>query len=170
MSAPKSDSATVEARRSRLLELLSSGKNQVECSIILKSEGFPADRNTLWRDFAVLRTAWRGANLKDYSEMYEAHVTELQVLKAEVLSMQKEGLPLTLHQVDRLLSILELDMKLKGTQAPTKSISVNLSGALQGLSIEQQQQVAEFARGLVVEKEQAPDIIVNFVTPKKDVQ
>ena len=51
MSAPKSDTATIEARKFRLQELLAEGKTQREAAEILKGEEFPADvTHTLQRE------------------------------------------------------------------------------------------------------------------------
>jgi DNA-binding CsgD family transcriptional regulator len=55
MSAPKSDTATIEARKFRLQELLAEGKTQREAAEILKGEEFPADVRTLRRDVTSLR-------------------------------------------------------------------------------------------------------------------
>jgi hypothetical protein len=124
MGAPKSDTATMVARRSRLLELLLEGKTEVEAAQILEDEGYPASIVTIRRDVKSLAPAWREANLDAYSEHAQRQFQELRDLKIALTDVgvsPKERIVLALQILDR-------EMDLLGTKAPTKSIQAHVSG------------------------------------------
>lgn len=60
----------------------------------------------------------------------EEHVRELESLRVEIESRRKASQPLSLTSIDRMLAILRLDISLKGTDAPSRSIVGHLSGNL----------------------------------------
>ena len=90
MSAPKSDTATIEARKNRLLELLTEGKSQDEAAEILRLEGYPADDRTIRRDVTSLRGQWGEANINQYDLLREQQLREVEEDKAELRSLREK--------------------------------------------------------------------------------
>jgi hypothetical protein len=136
MSAPKSDTATIEARKNRLLELLAQGKSQVDAAEILRVEGYPADDRTIRRDVYSLRGQWGEANMSQYELLREQQLREVEEDKAELRSLREkldtitdpiEVIDLALKIIDRRDTVAQREMKLTGTAAPTKSIHANIS-------------------------------------------
>src|ERR1700692_2663156 len=84
--ATKSDTATIESRRSRLLELLAEGKNQAQAAEVLQREGFPADRITIWRDVRSFDLANVNANSSEMDSYRSEQLIELSELKAQLVS------------------------------------------------------------------------------------
>ena len=72
MSAPKSDTATVEARKHRLLELLTEGKTQKQAAKILPSEDFPANIRTVRRDVMSFKEQWAKLKVRQFETLAQA--------------------------------------------------------------------------------------------------
>jgi hypothetical protein len=155
MSAPKSDTATIAARRNRLLELLSEGRTEVQAADILRDEGYPASPLTIRRDVQTLAPRWRDANLEAYSEHAQRQFNELLELKAALVdpSISKD------RRISLALQILDREFDLLGTKAPTKSVHADVSGefspqylkfkkATSGLSEVQLETVYKFAESV----------------------
>jgi hypothetical protein len=123
MTAPRSDTATIEARRNRLLELLSEGKTEVQASSILRDEGYPASDLTVRRDVQTLAPAWREANLETYSAHAERQFNELVALKSALTdpAISKD------RRIVLALQILDREMDLLGTKAPSKSVTAHIT-------------------------------------------
>lgn len=98
------------------------------------------------------------------TEMLEEDLGELESLRDEVVSRRRAGKPLTLGCVDRLIKLLELRVRLRGTAAPTKSVHAHVSADVdpaklvgyrkfvyetRGLTLSQVDEVYAFARTLV---------------------
>jgi hypothetical protein len=119
----KSDIATIESRRNRLLELLAEGKSQVEAAEILESEGFPADKRTVQRDVKFMKADWQNSNLSELDRIRQGQL--------ELLQKMREELEFALLRPDRkydlLLGVLDREISLLGTKAPTKSFNVSAS-------------------------------------------
>lgn len=139
MSAPKSDTSTIEARKNRLLELLSEGRSQASASEILRRENYPADLRTVQRDVRSLRGQWGEANINQYELLREQQLHEVEEDKAELRALRdklvdfvdpREVIEWALKIIDRRDAIRQTEIKLTGTAAPTKSIhaSVNADG------------------------------------------
>ena len=153
MAGPKSDAATIEARRHRLTELLAEGRSVNQCFEDLVEDGFPASRTTLWRDVVELRKDWKTANIKNYDALREKQMGILlkieQALLEDLVDPDKAKVWLAIRK--DVSSLLGLD-------APSRSVSVSLNmkniddmstGELwmnmaEGLSSERQQRVVEF--------------------------
>ena len=78
MRAPKSDTATIEARRHRLLELLAEGNTQAQAADILRSEGFPASTRTIRRDVMSFAEQFKELNRKMYQQWKNQEATVCQ--------------------------------------------------------------------------------------------
>ncbi|SPF44747.1 hypothetical protein SBA1_550112 [Candidatus Sulfotelmatobacter kueseliae] len=124
MSAPKSDTATIEARKNRLLELLAEGKSQVEAAEILRSEGYPADPRTLRRDVTSMRGQWVKENMSQYDQWRDEHIAELNKLRDKL----EDFLIPPEKRIELALAVIREDSKIKGTAAPSKSIVGHVSG------------------------------------------
>jgi hypothetical protein len=148
MSAPKSDAATIEARKNRLLELLTEGKTQTEAAEQLRLEGFPADLRTVQRDVALFKPQWVGQN-KDAVQVYrqqqldecEADRNELRELKARLVDNligPEETIELALKILDRRDKVARREMDLVGTAAPSKHITarVDAENLVKGFYVE----------------------------------
>src|SRR5271154_4455875 len=85
MPGPKSDAATIEARRHRLTELLAEGSTITEAFEDLVEEGFPASRTTLWRDVVELKKDWKTANVKNYDALREKQMGILLKIEQALL-------------------------------------------------------------------------------------
>jgi hypothetical protein len=128
MSAPKSDQAIIESRRTRLLALIAEGNNLTQASEILKREGFPADRDTIWRDARSFNL--QNANSSEM-DLYRAD----QLIKlAEIEALAHDPRIKPDRKVDLLLAVLDRDIRLKGTEAPKKSIAVNFDANPENLT------------------------------------
>jgi hypothetical protein len=125
MSAPKSDTATIAARQSRLVELLAEGKSQTEAAEILRSEGHPASDPTITRDVRELGPRWAAATIQDFAASASEQYIWLQGLKADLANPNIKAD----RRIELALSILDREMKLLGTAAPTKSIQAHVSSS-----------------------------------------
>jgi hypothetical protein len=152
MSAPKSDLATIQARRSRLLELLGEGKSQRECARQLRDEGYPADWRTIWRDCKALNLKWEVTIMEEFDQWRQEHILELEELRG---SLEDPTIKPD-RKVELMLAIIREDSRIKGTAAPTKSITANVEvehspvflhfkKAVSGLSEDQLEEVFRFA-------------------------
>jgi hypothetical protein len=123
MSGPKSDRAVIEARRFRLNELLAEGKTAAQAAEILRGEGFPAAHDTVERDVAKLAPAWADKNIGDAGCWAGEQYIELQAMKGlcEDPKIRPD------RKIELLLGILDREMRLLGTAAPTKSIQAHVS-------------------------------------------
>lgn len=157
MSAPKSDTSTIEARKNRLLELLSEGKSQVDAAEILRREGYPADDRTIRRDVTSLRGQWGEVNTNQYELLREQQLREVEEDKAELQRLREkldmlvdpiEVIELALKILDRRDTVAQREMKLTGTAAPSKSISANVNVEQQVIPIEQQLEYLNAFAGL----------------------
>jgi len=122
MSAPRSDTATVEARRNRLCELLADGKSEAEAAEILRQEGYPACVKTIQRDVTKLVPQWKAANAEAYEDVLarqQEELRDMRVTLTDVSFSPKERIILALQILDR-------EMDLWGTKAPTKSIHASV--------------------------------------------
>lgn len=157
MSAPKSDNATIAARRARLLELLAEGSTQAQAVEVLRSEGFPADRITVWRDvksFDLETINSESPDMEAYRGMQLAELSDLkEQLKSPLIRSDKK--------ISLALDIIDREITLLGTEAPKKSFRVNANldsesssllmrfkSACAGLADVQMQEVFEFAQKL----------------------
>jgi hypothetical protein len=122
MSAPKSDAATIEARRSRLLELLAEGRTQRECAELLRAEGFPSSVNTVWLDVRAMRGQWKEKNMSDLEKWRDDHIAELMDLRIDLEdpTIKPE------RKIELALAIVREDSRIKGTAAPTRSITASI--------------------------------------------
>jgi hypothetical protein len=157
MSAPKSDTTTIEARKNRLLELLAEGKNQQQAADILSLEGYPADHRTIQRDVRSLRGQWGEANMNQYELLREQQLREVEEDKEELRGLRsrldlfvdpREVIEWALKIIDRRDAIRQTEMKLTGTAAPTKSISANVNVEQQVIPMEQQLEYLNAFAGL----------------------
>jgi hypothetical protein len=125
MSAPKSDTSTITARKERLCQLLSEGKSQTEAADILRQENYPADLRTVQRDVRSLRGQWGEANMTQYELLREQQLTRITEKWAEI---DKDE---TMTGAEKHLAWsrwMKLEMDLCGTAAPTKSIHATVKG------------------------------------------
>jgi hypothetical protein len=136
VSAPKSDTATIEARKNRLLELLTEGKSQVAAAEILRLEGYPADERTIRRDVTSLRGQWGEVNMNQFDALREQQLVEVEEDKTELRKLREklemlvdpvEVIDLALKIIDRRDTVAQREMKLTGTAAPSRSISANVN-------------------------------------------
>ena len=157
MSAPKSDTPTIEARKHRLLELLSEGKTQVDAAEILRQENYPADLRTVQRDVRSLRGQWGEANINQYDLLREQQLHEVEEDKAELRALRdklvefvdpREVIEWALKIIDRRDAIRQTEIKLTGTAAPSKSISAKVNVEQQVIPIEQQLEYLNAFAGL----------------------
>jgi hypothetical protein len=153
MAGPKSDAATIEARRHRLTELLADGRSVSQCFEDLVEDGFPASRTTLWRDVVELRKDWKTANVKNYDALREKQMNILLKIEQALLEDLVEP-----DKAKVWLAIRKDVSSLLGLDAPSRSVSLSLdmknvedmsTGELwmnmaEGLSSERHQRVVEF--------------------------
>jgi len=155
----KSDIATIEARRNRLLELLSQGKSEVQAAEVLRAEGFPASHDTVERDVDKLALGWRKTNAEAFEQHRATQLAHLADLREQLVNPAIKPD----RKIELALSILDREIELLGTKAPSKSITatVNADGtgrfhkfvqAAAGLSEAQLERVFQFAASL--EREQ----------------
>jgi hypothetical protein len=119
MAGPKSDRVTIEARRNRLIELLSEGKTAAEAATVLRSEGFPASHDRVEADIDALLPALQRQNADDMNVYISNQYVELQALKLAC----HNGSIKPDRAIELLLGIMDREMKLLGTAAPTRSES-----------------------------------------------
>jgi hypothetical protein len=152
MPGPKSDAATIEARRHRLTELLADGRSVSQCFDDLVEDGFPASRTTLWRDVVELRKDWKTANVKNYDALREKQMGILLKIEQALLEDLVEP-----DKAKVWLAIRKDVSSLLGLDAPSRSVHMNLDMPIEdmttgqlwenmakGLSSERQQMVVEF--------------------------
>jgi hypothetical protein len=150
----KSSIDVITKRRDRLLELLDLGKTQAEARDILKDEGFPADRNTIWRDLEALKVEWKQANVEDFEVLRNKQLAILETIE------KVNWMGTVPAETIREARMLRKDISsLLGLDAPTKSVSASVSMdepdwvadfrlAAQGLTEEDFPQIWEFMRNL----------------------
>jgi hypothetical protein len=132
MGGPKSDEATVQARRFRLNELLLAGKTVAQAGEVLRAEGFPASHDTVEKDEKTLALVWRRDNAAGYELVLSNQFLWLQELKRDLKSPSiKDG-----DKISLALSILDREMRLVGTEAPSRSISQHISSQLDPLYLD----------------------------------
>ena len=157
MSAPKSDTSTIEARKHRLLELLAEGKSQLQAAEILRLENYPAHDRTIRRDVHSLRGQWGKENMNQFELIREQQLREVEEDKAELRSLRdkltafvdpREVIEWALKIIDRRDAIRQTEIKLTGTAAPTKSISANMQVEQQVIPVEQQLEYLNAFAGL----------------------
>ena len=114
-------------------------------------------------------------NMKDENKPWrDEHIAELYDLRLEIEAAREPGKPLPLKAIDKLLRLLDLDIKLKGTAAPSRSIqaTVPVNTTIQyrflershGLSEAQIEQVFEYMASLP--REQTVIDLTGFVKQK----
>lgn len=150
----KSDKATIEARRTRLIELLSEGFSEVQAADILRQEGYPGSDVTIRRDVRTLAPVWGAANAEAFDHYRHKQLAELESLRAE---LKNEKIKPD-RRIDLALSILDREIRLLGTEAPSKAIvgHVRENTTIQnrflehahGLSAEQIEEAFRFMDGL----------------------
>lgn len=123
MPGPPSDTATRAARQSRLVELLSEGKSQTEAAEVLRAEGLPASDPTITRDVRELNKGWITTTIQDFAASADEQYIWLQGLKADLANPKIKPD----RRIELALSILDREMKLLGTAAPTRSHSTSLN-------------------------------------------
>jgi hypothetical protein len=117
----KSDNASVEHRRARLLELLSEGKTQSQSAEILRSEGYPADRRTIWKDVKSFDLPQLLVDSEEMQMYRELQLQELQELRDQLKNP-------ALKARDRIalnLEIINVEIRIAGSEAAKKSFRVN---------------------------------------------
>lgn len=140
MSAPKSDTATIEARKNRLLELLTEGKTQADAAEILRLEGYPADVRTVRRDVMSLKGQWGEQNMSQFEVWRGEHIEELRDLRTKL----EDPLIRPAEKVALALAIIREDSRIKGTAAPSKSIHATVNGPqLDALYLEIRQELID---------------------------
>jgi hypothetical protein len=161
MSAPKSDAATIEARKNRLLELLAEGKSQLEAAEILRREGYPADVRTVRRDVVSLKGQWGEQNMSQIEQWRDEHIAELRELR------EKLEYPLIrpAEKIALALTIIREDSRIKGTAAPSKSIHATVSGPqLDALYLEIRQELLDLTDD---DKQEALFLMREFAKSRK---
>lgn len=152
----KSDTATIEARRIRLLELLNEGKTQAEAADILKAEGHPGATvgNIRRTDIRDLAPAWGERNAQSFDEAVDQVLSELSELKE---TLNNPGIKPD-RKIELTLAILDRRVDILGLNAPKKAIvgHVTQNTAVQyrflehahGLSAEQIEEAFSFMDNL----------------------
>lgn len=157
----KSDTATIEARKNRLLELLAEGLNQQQAAEQLRLEGYPADVRTLRRDVSSLRGQWGKENMNQFEHWRDEHIAELEALRVK---LEDPLIPLT-DKIALTLAIIREDSKIKGTAAPSKSIVGHVSGPqLDALYLEIRQELLDLSDG---DKQDAMLLMREFAKSRK---
>ncbi|HKV79755.1 MAG TPA: hypothetical protein VJP02_16515 [Candidatus Sulfotelmatobacter sp.] len=173
MSAPKSDTSTIEARKNRLLELLSEGKNQTDAAEILRQENYPADLRTVQRDVRSLRGQWGEANMNQYEALREQQLTRITEKWTEIDNDD------TMSGAEKHLAWsrwMRLEVDLTGTAAPSKSIVGHVSGpkldslyldireVLLDLDEENKQEALQVMREFAKQRKKPVVITAKFIT------
>jgi len=150
----KSSIDVITKRRDRLLELLDLGKTQAEARAILVDEGFPADRDTIWRDLAALKVEWQKANVEDFEVLRNRQLAILETIE------KVNWMGTVPSDTIREARMIRKDISsLLGLDAATKSVSASITldepdwvvefrRASQGLSEADYPQIWEFIRSL----------------------
>jgi hypothetical protein len=152
----KSDRATIEARRNRLIELLSEGNDEAQAGEILKSEGFPASPDTVGRDVDELAPKWRAENASAYEQYRKNQFTRITAKWAEI---ENDASMSGAEKHAAWARWMKLEMDLLGTAAPSKSITAHVKTdgtgrfhkfvqSAAGLTEAQLEQVFKFAASL----------------------
>ena len=143
MSAPKSDTATIEARKNRLLELLTEGKSQTEAAEILRREDYPASLRTVQEDIRKLRVHWQETNKETFAEsvanQVELHLRVIEELWTGIMPSET-GNAIKGH--------LDSIARLTGRNAPEKSVRASVNVDQQVIPIEQQLEYLNAFAGL----------------------
>jgi len=152
----KSDTATIEARRNRLLELLSEGLSETQAAEVLRAEGFPASHDTVERDVDALVPKWRAENASAFEQYRKNQFTRITAKWAEI---ENDASMSGAEKHAAWARWMKLEMDLLGTAAPSKSITAHVKTdgngrfhrfvqAAAGLSDAQMEQVFNFAASL----------------------
>lgn len=152
----KSDNATIEARRNRLLELLSEGKTETQAGEILRAEGYPASHDTVERDVDALAPRWRAENASAFEQYRENQFSRITAKWAEI---ENDASMSGAEKHAAWARWMKLEMDLLGTAAPSKSITAHVKNdgngrfhkfvqTAAGLSEVQLEQVFQFAASL----------------------
>jgi hypothetical protein len=144
-----------ERRRADVVRLVADGLEQVE---IARELG--VSRKTIQRDKEFIMRQSQEANRSKFEHWRDEHIQELYDLRQEIDSLRgSPEKPLGLKAIDTMLGLLNLDIRLKGTAAPERSIHANVSAeysieylkfkkATSGLSANQLEEVYNFASAL----------------------
>jgi hypothetical protein len=153
-----------EDRRADVSRMVRAGSQQVE---IARQKGVSV--KTIQRDIQFLMKQSQEANRSQFDQWRNEHIQELYDLRLEIEALrERPDKPLGLKAIDAMLGVLSLDMKLKGTEAPSRSVHANVSPehsveylkfkkATSGLSEEQLESVYEFA--LSIERSYTPPVM-----------
>ena len=152
----KSDTATIEARRNRLLELLSDGMSETQAAQVLRSEGYPASHDTVERDVDALVPKWRADNASAFEQYRQNQFSRITAKWAEI---ETDASMSGAEKHAAWARWMKLEMDLLGTAAPSKSITAHVKTdgtgrfhkfvqAAAGLSEAQMEQVFHFAASL----------------------
>jgi hypothetical protein len=156
----RSSAAFIEKRRTRLLELKQQGVSTVEAEEILKAEGYPADRVTLWRDLTGLRKQFNASNREEFSQYIQEQVTLLTQAVEEVWSGELP--PEAANSIGRLMDSIA---RLTGSNAPTKSIHATVKGPqLDALYLDIREVLLDLSD---VDKEEALQLMREFAKSHK---
>lgn len=109
-------------RRNRVRELLAQGMGYRR---IAKELG--ASWSIVRQDVTQIMEKIAKPSTQALEVWRQEHISELQDLKDDLYKL-KEKYPEDLRVFDRLLDTIAEDRKLKGTDAPSKSVSMNLGG------------------------------------------
>jgi hypothetical protein len=120
----KSDTATIESRRNRLLELLSEGKTESQAGAILRTEGYPASHDTVERDVDALVPKWRAENASAFEQYRENQFSRITAKWAEI---ENDASMSGAEKHAAWARWMRLEMDLLGTAAPSKSIQAHVS-------------------------------------------
>jgi hypothetical protein len=112
------------------------------------------------RDLAALSGRFQAENSEAFAEYRKAQLAVLELMEESLVTGKASP-----DVVNAWRGVRGDISKLLGLDAPTKSLSVSLTGALTGLSPDQQKDVEAYARRLTESVEQPPDLIVNFRSP-----
>jgi hypothetical protein len=152
----KSDTATIEGRRNRLLELLSEGKTESQAGAILRAEGYPASHDTVERDVDALAPTWRAENASAFEQYRENQFARITAKWAEI---ENDASMSGAEKHAAWARWMKLEMDLLGTAAPSKSITAHVRTdgtgrfhkfvqSAAGLSDAQMERVFQFAASL----------------------
>jgi hypothetical protein len=122
----KSDTATIESRRNRLLELLSEGKTESQAGAILRAEGYPASHDTVERDVDALAPTWRAENATAFEQYRKNQFTRIS---AKWVEIENDASMSGAEKHAAWARWMKLEMDLLGTAAPTKSIQAHVSSS-----------------------------------------
>jgi len=83
-------------------------------------------RRQVLRHRKVIMGQLQTENLDRVSQWREEHIETFEDLILEIRANCEPGKPMPLKAIDRLLHLLQLDMRLKGTAAPERSIQAHV--------------------------------------------